>query len=141
MIFYRDGLEEIIDSPPKIKITRDGHTVEQYSVKGKKKFFVTLYNLPFCAHGETLEQAISDAIWKDDKRRPSMESLKSEIQLEGKDRKITLNEFRLLTGACSEGCRIALRKAGLDGSPMKASEIVKEFPEWGNRLLEILEWK
>lgn len=140
MIFYRDGLEEKIDGPPKVYKTRDGHVVEEYQVKGVKKFFVTLDGLPYCAHGSTLQEAITDAIWKDESKRPSLEQLKSEIQKEGKDRKITLNEFKILTGACSEGCRISLKRAGLDGSPMNAKDILKHFPEWGGRLCSVLKW-
>jgi hypothetical protein len=140
MKFFRDGLEEEIDSPPKISTTRDGHTVESYLVKGKKRFFVTISGTPYCAHGSTLSQAISDALWKDESKRPSLEELKQEIQAKGVAHKITLSEFRVLTGACAEGCRIALERAGLDGSPMRASEILKHFPEWGRNLYSVLEW-
>jgi len=141
MIYFRDGIEENIDVAPKIYRTRDKHVVEEYLVEGKSKFFVTLSGLPYCAHGETLEQAISDAIWKDEARRPSLDALKSEIVEAGRAREISLNEFRLLTGACSEGCRVALKRAGLDGSPMIAKDILKHFPEWGRRLYSVLEWR
>lgn len=139
MIFYRDGLEEEIDGTPSVYKTREGHVVEEYQVKGLKKFFVTLNGLPYCAHGLTLQEAITDATWKDESKRPSLEQLKSDIQREGKDRPITLNEFKILTGACSEGCRVALKRKDLDGSPMVAKDIVKHFPEWGLRLCTVLE--
>lgn len=140
MIFYRDGLSETIDQAPRVFRTRQGHVVEEYYVKGQKKFFVTLAGTHFCAHGQTLEEAITDATWKDPSKRPSLEKLKAEIQAEGKNRKITLAEFKLLTGACSEGCRVALKKEGLDGSPMTAEEVLKHFPEWGQKLCDVLEW-
>ena len=141
MKYYRDGLELEIDEKPKIYKTRDNHVVEEYSVDGEKGYFVTLAGLPYCAHGKTLSEAIQDATWKDETKRPSLESLKKEITEAGTDRPITLNEFKVLTGACSEGCRVALKRAGLDGSPMKAHDIYKHFPEWGRRLLNVLEWK
>lgn len=141
MNYYRDGLEIEIDGKPKVYETRDGHVVEEYISEGEKGYFVTLKGLPFCAHGSSLSQAICDAIWKDESQRPSLEDLKKEIQDFGKERLITLNEFRLLTGACSEGCRVALKRAKLDGSPMKAFDIYKYFPEWGGRLLSVLGWK
>lgn len=141
MNYYRDGLELEIESKPKVYKTREGHVVEEYISEGKKGFFVTLKGLPFCAHGSTLAEAVTDALWKDESKRPSLEELKAEIQEVGEDRKITLNEFRILTGACLEGCRVALKRAGLDGSPMKAHDVYKYFPEWGGKLLDVLEFE
>ncbi len=141
MKMYRDGLEETVDGPPVVSHTRDGHTVESYSVSGVKKYFVTLKDTFWCAHGSSIAEAVADAIWKDPKQRPPLEQLKSDIQKEGKERLITLNEFKVLTGACSEGCRVTLKKAGLDGSPMKAKDIRdKVSSEWGGKLIQILEW-
>jgi len=140
MIFFRDGLEESIDAAPRVRTTRAGHVVEEYKVKGEKRFFVTLKGTHLCAHGNTLAEAVTDALWKDEANRPSLEALRDEIKAAGKNRKITLNEFRILTGACQEGCRVALKRAGLDGAPMKAFEVRKYFPEWGEKLLRVLEW-
>ena len=141
VFFFRDGLGETIDRPPKVSLTREGHTVESYAVEGKPRFFVTLAGSHYCAHGSTLAEAITDAIWKDAKRRPSLEAVKAEILKAGRDRKITLGEFRILTGACSEGCRVALARKKLDTSPLTVDEIHGHFPEWGSKLLQILEWK
>jgi len=141
VIYFRDGLELKIDALPQISKTRDGHIVERYTINGIEGFFVTIAGTPYCAHGSTLSQAISDAIWKDESKRPSLESLKQEIISSGKDRLITLKEFQLLTGACTEGCRIALNKKGLSGNPMTANDIYKHFPEWGEKLLNILGWR
>lgn len=136
--FYRDGLEEQIDTKPKVYSTREGHVVEEYSVGGVKRFFVTISGSTYCAHGNTLAEAITDAIWKDEKKRPNLESLKKEINEAGRDRKITLAEFKILTGACSTGCSVALKRAGLDGSPMTSDDIEKHFPEWGKKLKKVL---
>ena len=141
MYFYRDGIGETIDAPPKKFYTREGHAVEQYKVKGEDKFFVTLSGSHYCAHGQSIQEAITDAIWKDESQRPQLEELKQEIRGSGKQRQITLNEFKTLTGACSEGCRVSLKRAGLDGSPMTAHEIYRHFPEWGRKLLHVLEWE
>lgn len=140
-VIFRDGLEEKADGPPLVSTTREGHVVESYKVDGENRFFVTLAGNHYCAHGNTLAEAIADAIWKDEKRRPSLEAVKEDIRKDGRERKITLQEFRILTGACQTGCRVALREAGLDGSPMRANEIKKYFPEWGAKLLAILEWE
>ncbi len=141
MQFYRDGVLETIDRKYPTIVTREGHTVEVYSVNGNKKYFATLAGSHYCAHGVNIAEAITDAIWKDPKQRPSLESLKKEIQKQGRDRKISLQEFRLLTGACLEGCRIALKRADLDGSPMTADAIEKYFPDWGRKLKEVLCWQ
>lgn len=141
--FYRDGLEEKIIGSIRISKTSDGHVVESYKLSdGTRRFFATLAGSHWCAHGFTIAQAVADAIWKDPARRPSMESLVSEIKKDGKTRKITLNEFRVLTGACLTGCRSALAQARRDESPMTAKEIrdVVSF-DWGNKLLSVLGWE
>lgn len=138
VLIFRDGLEEFADSSPRVSVTRDGHTVESYTVNGAQRFFVTLYGSHYSAHGATIAEAVADAIWKDEKRRPSLEALRADIQAAGKHRKITLHEFRVLTGACLEGCRVALKREGLDGSPMTAHEVAKHFPDWGRKLLAVL---
>lgn len=139
---YRDGLEEKIKGSIRVQTTGDGHTVESYKLAdGKRRFFATLAGSHWCAHGDTIAGAIADAIWKDPAKRPSMESLVQTIKKEGQGRKITLNEFRVLTGACLAGCRSALAQVGRDESPMTAQEIrdVVSF-DWGNKLLSVLGW-
>lgn len=139
---YRDGLEEEISGPIRISHTTDGHTVERYTLSnGKKRFFATIAQSHWCAHGDTIAQAIADALWKDPTKRPSMAALKASIQKKGRTHKFTLNEFRLLTGACLTGCRSALSQAGRDESPMTAEDIRDIVSrEWGNKLIEVMEW-
>jgi len=139
---YRDGLEELVAGPIRLTETSDGHTIESYKLSdGKRRFFATLAGTHWCAHGDTVASAVADAIWKDPAKRPSMESLVDSIKGDGKTRKITLNEFRLLTGACLTGCRDALAKAGRDDSPMTAKEIRDVVSkEWGNKLISVLGW-
>jgi hypothetical protein len=139
MKFYRDGLEEEVDALPKVSINREGHVIEAYKVNGKKRFFVTLKGSFYCSHGSTVAEAVADAIWKDPARRPSLEALKSEIVAAGPSRKISLQEFRVLTGACKEGCAVAIKRAGVDGSPMLATEICDVIDrQWGEKLIAIL---
>lgn len=140
--FYRDGLEEKIKGEVKVKLRPDGFTVEEYTLTtGEKRFFVIKGGTVLCAHGSTESEAIADALWKDEANRPKLEDLKAEIQKAGRDRKISLQEFRLLTGACAEGCRVAIQKAGHDGSPLPARDILKINKEWGETLLRVLEWE
>lgn len=140
---YRDGLEEEISGPIRVYKTSDGHVIESYkTAKGKRRYFATLAGTWWCAHGDSVASAVSDAIWKDPERRPSLSSLKAEIRTSGKKRKITLNEFRVLTGACLSGCKSALEKAERDESPLTAFEIRDHVSkEWGGKLLSVLEWE
>ena len=139
---HRDGLKEMIVGPIRVHVTSDGHTVESYRTeKGKKRFFATLAGTHWCAHGDSIASAVADALWKDPERRPSASALKEEIRKAGPKRKITLGEFRLLTGACLSGCRAALENAGRDDSPMTAHEIYKNISrDWGGKLLSVLGW-
>lgn len=140
--FYRDGLEEKIVGPIRVTVTSDGHTVEAYRLTdGKRRFFVTLSGSHWCAHGDNIANAVADALWKDPLRRPSMQALVESIKLEGKSRKITLNEFRLITGACLTGCRSALAQVGRDETPMTANDIRDSVSfDWGNKLIAVLGW-
>lgn len=142
-IFYRDEIQERIIGKIRVHITLDGHVIESYKLSdGTKRFFATLSGSHWCAHGDTVANAIADAIWKDPSRRPSMEALVESIKKDGRSRKITLNEFRLLTGACLVGCRSALASVGKDESPLTAKDIrdVVSF-DWGNKLLSVLGWE
>jgi hypothetical protein len=139
---YQDGLEEEIIGPIKEHRTSDGHSIRSYKLaNGKRRFFATLAGTHWCAHGNTIASAVADAIWKDPEKRPSMESLVQTIKQDGRTRKITLNEFRVLTGACLTGCRDALAKAARDDSPMTADEIRNVVSkEWGDKLISVLGW-
>lgn len=139
---YRDGLEEEITGPIRVSQTSDGHTVERYTLaNGKKRFFATLAGTHWCAHGDTIANAVADALWKDPERRPSMQSLVESVKGDRKH-KFTLNEFRLITGACLTGCRSALAQIGRDDSPMTAFEIRDIVSrEWGTKLISLLGWE
>lgn len=140
---YRDGLEEDVSGPIRVTATMDGHTIESYKLSnGKRRFFATLSGTHWCAHGDTVADAVADALFKDPKQRPSINSLVQSINADGKKRKITLSEFRVLTGACLVGCKTALDRAGRDGSPMTAIDIRDVVSrDWGNKLLAVLGWE
>ena len=139
---YRDGLEEDITGQIKVIVTSDGHVIESYKdANGKRRYFATISGMHWCAHGNSIAAAVADALFKDPTKRPSIDALKDEIRKSGKTRKITLNEFRILTGACLAGCRSALEKAGRDDSPLTAFDIRDHVSmDWGRKLLSVLEW-
>jgi hypothetical protein len=139
---YRDGLEEEIIGPIRVIHTSEGHILESYKLaNGKKRFFATLAGTHWCAHGDTIANAVADALWKDPERRPSMQSLVESVKGD-KKHKFTLNEFRLITGACLTGCRAALAQAGRDESPMTAFDIRDTVSrEWGTKLISVIGWE
>lgn len=141
-IFFRDGLEEEIVGDVLVRTRSDGYMVEEYTLDtGEKRFFVIKPGTHLCAHGSTEAEAVADALWKDEKNRPSLEALRDQIIEAGKDRKISLQEFRILTGACAEGCRAAIKAAKHDGSPLTAFEIRDKISkEWGDKLIDVLGW-
>ena len=58
---YRDGITTKIDRPIKVFKTRDGHTVERFTLNRKHTYFVTLNGTHWCAHGTTVAEAVADA--------------------------------------------------------------------------------
>lgn len=141
--FYRDGVEEEITGPIRVITTADGNVIESYRLStGKRRYFATLVGTHWCAHGNTIAEAVADAIFKDPAQRPTRDSLVREINAAGRARKISLSEFRIITGACLVGCQDALKRAGRDSSPMTAKEIRDVVSrDWGGKLISILGWE
>lgn len=138
---YRDGIEGKINGNIKVRTTSDGHVVESWiDEKGKKVYFANLYDSTYCAHGETMAEAISAAIWKDPARRPNIEELKAEINSKIDTYKISLNEFRLITGACEYGCKEFLKKHNMKTSvKLTLKEFIPIGGEWAVILRRRLE--
>lgn len=138
---YRDGTSHSLDKGSKIfvRTTSDGHTIESWRSEGKRVYFANLANSVYCAHGDTSAQAIGNAIWKDPKLRPPLEDLVAEIKPQIKTRKITVREFRLLTGACETGCRDFLVARGMNMSAsMTLDEFIPVGGDWARKLKEVL---
>lgn len=137
----RDGIDLPLDRGSRVKAraTSDGHVIETWKSNGKRVYFANLVDSVYCAHGDTAAQAIADALWKDPKRRPSLEALIAEIKPVIQTRKITLQEFRLLTGACESGCRAFLSSKGLTTTvKMTLAEFVPIGGDWARKLEQVL---
>lgn len=138
---YRDGVEHGLDvgSTPSVKITRDGHVIESWMSGGKRVYFANLKDSVYCAHGDTIAQAVGDAIFKDPAKRPSIDALIAEIKPVVKTRKITVQEFIILTGACLTGCRDFLNNKGLSQTvSMTLDDFMPIGGEWATRLKKVL---
>ncbi|MDV3965409.1 hypothetical protein CMT53_02670 [Elizabethkingia anophelis] len=101
-----DGMATIVRSKKKVD---DFNVFEGSFFNSKRKCFVANKG-NYYAHGETLRQAIDDVNFKFLRENFNAEKLISEIK---QKQKISLSEFRLLTGACSAGCEIFMREKGI----------------------------
>jgi hypothetical protein len=62
---YRDGTAENFIGRVAILKTREGHIVEKYLTDSRsERFFATLYGSTLCAHGDTIADAVANAIAK-----------------------------------------------------------------------------
>jgi hypothetical protein len=120
---YRDGIAlftegEAVEGP-------NGEIIEiLYNKQGKKSFFVELPGIPACAHGETIEEAIEDAIEKRDGEKPITDEEKQKYQ--AKDFKFSVRIFRKLTRACRSGVDEWLKQRGLDHSVKMTLEELRQ---------------
>lgn len=111
---YRDGVEmwtegEVFTAP-------GGEIVEiLYSARtrgeGEKAFFVELPGIPACAHGATVEEAITEARAKRTDLTPLTDAEKAEYRTE--NYRFSVSLFRRITRACPHGTRAWLKERGL----------------------------
>ena len=99
----------------KIKIA--GKTTESYLVRNEK----------FWAHGETLKKAKEDLHFKIISEKLQKDPIK-------KDTIITLQYYRIITGACEQGCRSWMQQNGFEKEKIKAADllpILEKSNAWG----------
>ena len=89
----------------KIKIV--GSKVESYLVKNGKNW----------AHGETLKKAKEDLHFKMIAEKLKKDPIK-------KDTEITIQYYRIITGACELGCKAWMQQNGITKEKMKAVELL-----------------
>ncbi len=138
---YRDGIEyRDVKSDIKTRVTSDGHIIESWVTnEGKKVYFANLKNSVYCAHGTTAAEAIGEAIWKDPAKRPSLEKLVAKIKPKLNTYKISVTEFRILTGACKTGCDHFLQAHNLSSNvKMTLKEFLPIGGDWAKKLEQVL---
>jgi len=126
-IAYRDGIEmwtegEVFEAP-------GGEVIEVLYTKqvgGRKVFFAELQGEPACAHGETVEEAIEEALLKRDGSKPLTEEEKKKYSAE--NFKFSPSLFKRITGACNAGVNAWLEERGLDRS---VKMTIQEFKDAG----------
>lgn len=96
-------------------------------------------NDDFSAHGSTIAKAISDLRFKIAQVDFDKDDLIAEISSRGT---VRFDDFRLLTGACSEGLREGMAQAGIDpdATELPLSDVLaKAHGPYGNALKECFE--
>jgi hypothetical protein len=83
----------------------------------KEEYFFIARNVDFSAHGETIEKAISDLQFK-----IVAEKLKKEPI--NPDTEITVNHYRLITGACEFGVKNWMEQNGIKVESIKAVDLL-----------------
>lgn len=94
----------------------------------EKKYFVELSGTPACAHGDTVLEAIDDAMDKRGEREPLSEDEKKEYRAD--NYKFSARLFMKLTRACKSGTRAWLKERGL---PADVTMTIAEFRKAGGR--------
>lgn len=118
MKFFRDGLEITVKDPPRI-VVRGGHTCEVFEREDGPLWFVTLGGTPYCAHGDSFQDAVIAAKEKQTPGAGKADAV-ARVQMSGH---VTLTDFCLVTGACRAG---ATAWAKAEGISLKAKLTIKD---------------
>jgi len=118
----------------------DGYTMIITNSKSKDDFIIhkakyfkggNLKDFPSCfiaerdgyfAHGETLEQAISDCNFKSLQGSADVEDIINDIR---KKQTVNIEEYRLITGACSFGVAQFMKDKNITATEMPLSKVIE----------------
>ena len=124
-VVYNDNITFFVESTKTLKEIKiySGLTkvhINEGFVSGTKTFLAEKDG--FSSHGETVKEAISDLHFKITSERLKNEPIKE-------DTEITVNYYRLITGACIVGCKDFMDKNGLsyklvNGEPVSDNNIL-----------------
>ncbi len=150
--FYNNQPLEVIKQGEKEIAVKcmDGYCMEILSKKSKGEF--TIYDCKYfesqkvvkvaekCgyfAHGETIKEAIEDVNFKYLQETIDLDNYVSDIKEKGY---LTVVDYRLLTGACSDGCREFLNAKSIKVEKMPIKEALKltSGAYGGEKLRELL---
>ena len=108
-IINNDGIPVFVKS----KKTVQDFTIYKgnaYKIEGKETFVAVKDK--YSAHGKTIEKAIEDCNFKFLQETINVEEYVKEVKAKGV---MTIQDYRLLTGACEQGCLMFLENNGLKG--------------------------
>ncbi len=99
------------------KISEEDITIFQAKKVNKSEFFFIVKKDDYYAHGEDLNKAVEDLKFK-----IVAEKLKNEPI--NKDTEITINHYRIITGACEFGVKSWMQQNGITQEKITASELL-----------------
>ncbi|WIL01335.1 ribonuclease inhibitor [Riemerella phage vB_RanS_CRP6] len=106
-----DGIATIIRKKKKVD---DFNVFEGSFFNTKRKCYVAQKD-SFFAHGDTIREAVEDVNFKFLQENANVDDIVTEIL---KTQKITVSQFRLITGACKAGCENFLKSNGIKTTEM-----------------------
>lgn len=133
---YRDGL--LLYTEGEVIETLDAVVEVLYSTKvsHERVYFAEIKNTTFCAHGDSVEEAIEDALFKDGTKKLTEEDRK---KYQDADFQFSVSLFRRLTGACKTGIAEWLKQRDLPATTkMTLSQFEKVGGEWADNLKEAI---
>ena len=135
-----DFITMLIDSNSKIidgiKVTK-AYYFKGGSLKDLPKSYIASKD-DYTAHGETVKEAIEDLNFKILSTNFNIKDIVSKIK---KSKIVSINDYRLLTGACRQGCKEFMKSNKFKGNEVSLEEVLKltknEFG--GSRFKELIE--
>lgn len=113
-----DGIATILRS----KKNREGFEISKGTFFNTKKECFVAKKDKYTAHGETIRQAIEDVNFKYLQENSNVQDIVNQVK---STNKITVSQFRLITGACSTGCKNFLTEKGVTVTEMELPKAMK----------------
>ena len=116
LLFWQDGKYVSADRILTEVVSKKGNVYKVKKLHSPKEFYLVT-NGEVHAHGETLEKAKEDFRFKITSEKLKSDPIKA-------DTMITINYYRLITGACEMGVKSWMQQNNLTGEKYKASELL-----------------
>jgi hypothetical protein len=113
-----DGIPTIVESNKTIGEL----TILKGFYKNSKKNVYVVFKGEFSAHGNSIREAKNDLEFKILSKNFNVDDLVNKIK---KENKVTINDYRLLTGACSSGVNNFLNENNVNVEEMSLNEAIE----------------
>ena len=117
LLFWKDGKFVKADGMFTEVVSKKGNSYLVKQLHSQKEFYLVTDGDRTHAHGDTLEQAKKDFRFKKMAEKLKNEPIKP-------DTIISINHYRLITGACEMGVKSWMQSNGITKDEIKASELL-----------------